>query len=72
MMIAHETIIGEDGQPRAAIIPWNVFIQLQEIIEDEQPTAEELAAIREAEADRKAGNKDAFVRLADLKKELSL
>ena len=72
MNIAHQTVVGEDGQPEAVIIPWSVFLQLQGLVEDDTPTAEELEAIREAEADRKAGRMENFVSLEDLKAELSL
>lgn len=72
MNIAYQTVIGEDGKPQAAIIPWSVFIEIQELVDDDAPTAAELEAIREAEADRKAGNMDAFTNLEDLKAEFSL
>lgn len=72
MTITHQTVIGEDGRPEAAIIPWEIFLKIQAFVEDEAPTPEELEAIREAEADREAGNTDAFTELEDLKAELSL
>lgn len=72
MIITHQTVIGEDGQPQAAIIPWSVFLEIQSLVDDGKATPEELEAIREAEADRKAGNMDAFTDLEDLKAELSL
>lgn len=72
MSITHQTVIGEDGQPQAAIIPWSVFLEIQSLVDDAEATPEELEAIREAEADRKAGNMDAFTDLEDLKAELSL
>ncbi len=72
MNITHQTVIGADGRPEAAIIPWEVFLEIQSLIDDGQPTPEELEAIQEAEADRKAGNMDAFTDLEDLKAELSL
>jgi PHD/YefM family antitoxin component YafN of YafNO toxin-antitoxin module len=72
MNITHQTVIGENGRPEAAIIPWSVFLEIQSLVEDGEATPEELAAIREAEADRKAGNADAFTDLQDLKAELSL
>ncbi|MCH7228688.1 hypothetical protein [Haloferula sp. A504] len=72
MNITHQTVIGEDGQPQAAIIPWSVFLEIQSLVDDGKATAEELEAIREAEADRAAGNMDAFTDLKDLKAELSL
>ncbi len=72
MTITHQTVIGEDGRPEAAIIPWSVFLELQSLMDGGEATPEELEAIREAEADRKAGNLDAFTDLEDLKAELSL
>lgn len=72
MTITHQTVIGEDGRPQAAIIPWSVFLEIQSLMDDGEATPEELEAIREAEADRKAGNMDAFTDLEDLKAELSL
>ena len=72
MNITHQTVIGEDGRPEAAIIPWNVFLEIQKLMDDGEATPDELEAIREAEADRNAGNMDAFTDLEDLKAELSL
>jgi hypothetical protein len=72
MNIPHQTVIGEDGHPEAAIIPWSVFLEVQRLLDDGEATPEELEAIREAEADRKAGNTDAFIDLKDLKAELAL
>ena len=36
MMIDHERIIGENGEPRAAVIPWDVFVKIQDLLEDEE------------------------------------
>ncbi len=72
MNITHQTVLGADGRPEAAIIPWSVFLEIQSLVEDANPTPEELEAIREAETDREAGNMDAFTDLDDLKVELSL
>jgi hypothetical protein len=75
MNIAHQTVIGENGHPEAAIIPWSVFLEVQSLLDDAddgEATPDELEAMREAEADRKAGNMDAFIDLEDLKAELSL
>ena len=71
MSISYQTVIGEDGQPAAALIPWNVFVKLRELIDDE-PTPEEIEAANEAEADRLSGNTEAFVPLNELEKELGL
>jgi hypothetical protein len=72
MNIAHLTVIGENGHPEAAIIPWNVFLEIQSLLDDDEATPDELEAMREAAADRKTGNMDAFTDLEDLKAELSL
>ena len=69
MDIIHQTVVGNDGRPEAAIIPWDVFLEIQKLeklVEDGEATPEELEAIREAEADRKAGNEDAFTDLEEL------
>ena len=44
---------------------------IREIIEGGEITEEEAAALREAEADRNAGNREAFIDLASLKAEFS-
>lgn len=69
MNITHQTVIGENGHREAAIIPWSIFLEIQNLVESGEATPEELEAIREAEAeaDRKAGNMDAFTDLEDLK-----
>jgi hypothetical protein len=72
MNITHQTVVDSEGKPAAALIPWNEFLLIQEILEDETVTAEEATALREAEADRRAGNRDSFTDLASLKAELSL
>ena len=72
MSITHQVVIGEDGQPTAVIIPWDVFMKLRELVDVVEATPEELEAIREAEADRREGNDDAFTDLKELKAELSL
>ena len=58
--------------PAAALIPWAEFLLIQEILEGGEVTDEEAAALREADADRRAGNRDAFTDLTSLKAELSL
>jgi hypothetical protein len=72
MTITHQTVVDSQGKPAAALIPWTEFLLIQEILEGGKTTAEEAAALREAEADRRAGNRDAFTDLASLKAELSL
>ena len=58
--------------PAAALIPWSEFLLIQELLESGEVTAEEAAALREAETDRRSGNRDAFTDLASLKAELTL
>ncbi|MEI6175475.1 MAG: hypothetical protein WCS43_01170 [Verrucomicrobiota bacterium] len=72
MTITHQTVVDSQGKPAAALIPWSEFLLIQEILEGDAVTAEEAAAIREAETDRRAGNRDAFIDLASLKAELAL
>ncbi len=72
MTITHRTLIGEDGKPEAALIPWSVFVELQELLGGEEPTPEEIESVREAEDDRRNGNKEAFIPLAELEKELGI
>jgi hypothetical protein len=72
MNITHQTVVDSEGKPAAALIPWAEFLLIQEILEDGVVNAEEATALREAEADRRAGNRDAFKDLASLKAELSL
>lgn len=71
MNIRHQKVIGNDGEPSAAIIPWKIFQQVQSIL-SEEATPDEIEAMEEAENDRKNGNDDAFTSLADLKAELAL
>ena len=72
MTITHQTVVDEQGMPAAALIPWAEFLLIQEILEGGEVTDEEAAALREADADRRAGNRDAFTDLTSLKAELSL
>lgn len=46
--IAHQTVVGENGEPAAAIIPWNVFVELQELISEQQPNETTQAAMNES------------------------
>ena len=73
MTITHQTVLGEDGKPSAALIPWDVFERLCEALDNDDTTAtpEEAEAIAEAESDRAAGNNEAFTDLSDLKAEFA-
>lgn len=44
MSITHQTLVGEDGKPTAALIPWSVFVELRELVDGEERTAEEREA----------------------------
>ncbi len=46
--IAHQTVVGENGKPAAALIPWEVFVELQELISEQQPNETTRAAMNEA------------------------
>ncbi len=72
MSITHQTLIGEDGKPAAALIPWSVFVELQELVDGEEPTPEEREACQEAERDRREGNRESFVSLDVIEKELGI
>ena len=72
MTITHQTVVDSQGKPAAALIPWSEFLLIQEILEGTDVTADEAAALREAEADRRSGNREAFIDLASLKAELAL
>lgn len=48
IIIAHQTVVGENGEPAAALIPWEVFVELQELISEQHPNETTLAAMKEA------------------------
>ncbi len=72
MRINHQTVIDSQGQPAAALIPWGDFLRIREMIDGDGVSEEEAVVLREAEADRRSGNDDAFYDLSALKTELSL
>ena len=47
MTIAHRTLLGEDGEPEAAVIPWEAFLELRELV-GKEPSAETREAMEEA------------------------
>lgn len=72
MTITYQKVVDEQGQPEAALVPWDVFVQIQHLLEDDEPlTDAEREALAQADQDRAAGNKDAFVSLDHLKSELT-
>lgn len=72
MTITHQTVLDKDGKPTAVIIPWSEFLEIRELVDDGEPTQEELEACKEAEADRANGNKDAFVPMSEVKERLGI
>jgi len=46
--IEHQTVVGANGKPAAALIPWEVFVELQELISEQQPNETTRAAMSEA------------------------
>ncbi len=67
MSITHQIVIDKDGRPSAAIIPWDVFEEIQDLMDDAGSGDEESAAMEEAERDRRDGNDEAFVSLSTIK-----
>lgn len=55
------------SEPRRAILT-----SIEDEAEENHPDAEELQAMLEAEADRAAGNREAFTSLSDLKAKLGI
>ena len=72
MAITHQTVIDSQGKPAAALIPWAEFMRIQDLLEGTAVSDEEAAVLREAESDRRAGNRSAFTDLASLKSELAI
>lgn len=64
--IAKKIVVDERGHPLEVIIAWDVYQDLAERMgwDLSEP---EVADLKEAMADWKSGNRDAFVSLADLK-----
>jgi hypothetical protein len=70
--IAHQTVVDEDRKPSAAIIPWDVFVEIQDALSGENSSSGEIEAMREAERDRREGKPGAFESHADLKARLGI
>jgi hypothetical protein len=62
------------GKPLEVVIPYEQFVDFIEEhgLRTRSPDAEELEAMLEAEADREAGNREAFISIADLKAKLGV
>ena len=67
--IEHQTVLGEDGKPTAALIPWPVFEELRQLIDDDTLTSEEEKQLLKAEKDLDEGNWDAFVSEEEIRAE---
>ncbi len=71
MIIEHKKLLGANGQPEAAQIPWDVFLAVQSQLEDDDAgdhfTEAEVEQILEASADLENGNIDVFVPLSEVK-----
>ncbi len=63
--IHKKIVVDEKGDPQEVIIPWEEFRQLEEALGLDLDT-EEVAQLREADADMRSGNREAFVSLDDL------
>jgi len=54
MTLTHQTLLGEDGEPVAAVIPWSLFEKIRERLGDDfeederEPNAETLEAMEES------------------------
>lgn len=46
--IAHRTVVDENGEPEAALIPWNVFVELQNLLKEQEPNKTTQAAMNES------------------------
>ena len=64
-------VVNEDGEPVEVIIPYDQFVDFMETYGLDM-TEEEKEELREANADIDNGNKDAFMSLEEVKKELGL
>ena len=73
MILKHRTLLDENGKPEAAVISWDVFERIRAMIEDDdEPSDEEIEACKEAERDRREGNTEAFIPLAQVKARFRL
>ena len=70
MTLTHKTVVDDHGKPKEAIIPWEQFLEIQEMLG--LPTSDEIAAIRSTEEDRKNGNTDNYTPLSEVKERLGL
>jgi len=64
MIITRKLVLNEKGEPSEVLIPYEQFVELAKICGLDLGN-EEQKELREALADSKSGNKDAFVPAAD-------
>jgi len=70
MMITHKRVVDEAGNPKEAIIPWEQFIALQEVLGLDF-TNEEEPELVSARRDLELENWDAFVDSEEIRRELA-
>lgn len=63
--IHKKTFFDEKGNPREVLIPWEEFREIEEALGLDL-SAEEVADLRQARADRESSGTDAYVDLEDL------
>ena len=62
-------VVDEKGKPLEVIIPYEQYVEFVETYGLDL-SEEEKASLREAQADLAAGNKDAFVSMEEVRREL--
>ena len=65
MSLTYQTVLGSDGKPSAALIPWAEFVNLVEGQGHDLGDTER-DELREALADSKANHRDTFVAADDV------
>ena len=70
MRITHKRVVDETGRPREAIIPWEQFVELQEVLGLDFTPDEEKELIS-ARRDLEEGNWDSFVGSEEIRLELN-
>ncbi len=61
MSLSYQTVRDQNGNPTAALIPWNEFIDLMETNGFDLPDSDR-GELREALRDAESGNHSSFVR----------
>jgi len=70
MTITHKRVVDEAGNPKEAIIPWEQFVELQEVLGLDFTPDEEKELIS-ARRDLEEGNWDSFVGSEEIRLELN-